>query len=142
MRREMKIKLQAYLIWTLAAVAWPAAGSPSANTNAPVPSVFTMPSNPGEGRDPFFPNSVRPYAESQSHIKHQVDVTSLQIKGISQIAGQLYVIINNHTFGAGDEGDVITPQGRIHLKCLSIGADSVLVESGGMQHILKFSNQP
>jgi hypothetical protein len=136
----MKIKIQTSLIWTLAAVAWPAAALPT-DTNAPARSVFTMPSSPSDGRDPFFPNSMRPYAESQSHTKHQVDVTALQIRGISQIAGQLYVIINNHTFGVGDEGDVITPEGRIHLKCLSISSDSVLVESGGMQHILKFSSQ-
>jgi hypothetical protein len=137
----MKIKLQAYLIWMLAAMAWPAAALP-VDTNTPVRSVFTMPTNPSEGRDPFFPNSIRPYAEYQSHTKRPVDVTALQIRGISQIAGQLYVIINNHTFGVGDEGDVITPDGRIHIKCLSISDDSVLVESGGVQHILKFSNQP
>src|SRR5580698_32088 len=140
MRREMKINLQAGLICIVTAVAWRAAALP-AGTNAPARSVFTMPTSPGEGRDPFFPNSMRPYAEFQSHTKHPVDVTSLQIRGISQIAGQLYVIINNHTFGVGDEGDVITPEGRIHLKCLSISSDSVLVESGGMQHILKFSSQ-
>jgi hypothetical protein len=140
MRREMKIKLQANLVLILAAIAWPAAALPT-DTNAPVQSVFTMPTSPSEGRDPFFPNSMRPYAEFQSHAKHPVDVTSLQIKGVSQIAGQLYVIINNHTFGVGDEGDVITPAGRIHIKCLSISSDSVLVESGGMQHILKFSGQ-
>jgi hypothetical protein len=137
----MKMKLQTCLICILAAVAWPAAALPT-GTNAAAQSVFTMPTAPSEGRDPFFPNSIRPYAEYQSHVKHPLDVTSLQIRGISQIAGQLYVIINNHTFGAGDEGDVITPQGRIHLKCLSISQDSVLVESGGMQHLLKFSNQP
>jgi hypothetical protein len=136
----MKMKLQAGLICALAALAWPAAAA-STDTNAPVRSVFTMPSGPNDGRDPFFPNSMRPYAESQSHVKHQVDVTALRIRGISEIAGQRYVIINNHTFGAGDEGDVITPEGRIHLKCLTIGTDSVLVESGGMQHILKYADQ-
>jgi hypothetical protein len=134
----MKIKLQAYLlIWALA---WPAAALP-VDTNAPTLSVFTMPAGPSEGRDPFFPNSMRPYAEAQSHTKHAPVLTSLRIKGISQIGGQLYVIINNHTFGAGDEGDVITPDGRIHIKCLSISSDSVLVESGGTQHILKISDQ-
>jgi hypothetical protein len=135
----MKIKLQAYLICALAALAWPAALP--ADTNAPAPSTFTMPSSPSEGRDPFFPNSMRPYAEFQSHTKHAPELTSLKIKGISQIGGQLYVIINNHTFGTGDEGDVITPDGRIHIKCLSISPDSVLVESSGTQHILKISDQ-
>jgi hypothetical protein len=135
----MRIKLQVCLVGALVAGLWPAAALP-VDTNAPVLSVFIMPSSPSEGRDPFFPNSMRPYEENRSHTRHQADLTSLQIKGFSEIAGQRYVIINNHTFGAGDEGDVITPEGRIHIRCLQVGIDSVLVESGGAQHLLKFSN--
>ncbi len=112
-----------------------------ADTNTPVISVFIQPTSPSEGRDPFFPNSTRPYEEFVSKRHNPVELTSLQIKGFSEIAGQRYVIINNHTFAAGDEGDVITPDGRIHIRCLSVGQDSVLVESGGAQHILKFSDQ-
>jgi hypothetical protein len=137
----MKIKLQACVLGALVLASWPAVAA-SANTNAPVPSVFIMPTSPSEGRDPFFPNSTRPYEENRSHVRHQADLTSLEIKGFSEIAGQRYVIINNHTFGAGDEGDVITPEGRIHIRCLSVGNDTVLVESGGSQHLLKFSGQP
>lgn len=111
------------------------------DTNAPILSVFTQPGAPSEGRDPFFPNSMRPYEEQMAKRQHPVELTSLQIKGFSEIAGQRYVIINNHTFAAGDEGDVITPDGRIHIRCLSVGQDSVLVESGGMQHILKMGGQ-
>lgn len=110
-----------------------------ADTNAPVKSVFIMPTNPNEGRDPFFPNSMRPYQAFLS--KRPVDLTSLEIKGYSEIAGQRYVIINNHTFGEGDEGDVITPQGRVHIRCLSVSATSVLVEANGARHLLRFSDQ-
>jgi hypothetical protein len=136
------MKLRAYIIWTLLAVAaGPVMAASTVDTNTPVPSIFIMPTSPSEGRDPFFPNSTRPYEDSI--VKHHtaVDITSLQIKGFSVIAGHHYVIINNHTFGEGDEGDVLTSDGRIHIRCLSIGADSVLVESGGAQHILKFSGQ-
>jgi hypothetical protein len=134
------MKLRAYMIWTLlAGAAWPVA-TVAADTNAPVQSVFILPSSPSEGRDPFFPNSMRPY--EQALVKHRaVDVTSLQIKGFSEIAGHRYVIINNHTFGEGDEGDVITSNGRIHLRCVTVGIDSVIVESGGARHLLKFSDQ-
>jgi|HubBroStandDraft_1064217.scaffolds.fasta_scaffold634160_2 hypothetical protein len=135
----MKLRAYLILIW-LAAGTWLAHAAP-ADTNATVESVFTLPSSPSEGRDPFFPNSTRPYEEMVSKHRNPVELTSLQIKGFSEIAGQRYVIINNHTFAAGDEGDVITPDGRIHIRCLSVGQDSVLVESGGAQHILKFSNQ-
>jgi len=135
----VKMKLRAYIIWTLlSAGAWPVAAAP-ADTNAPVQSVFIMPSAPIEGRDPFFPNSMRPYEDAMSKVKHPAEFSSLQIRGFSNIGNQRYVIINNHTFGAGDEGDVITTQGRIHLRCLSVGEDSVMVESGGAQHLLRMS---
>ena len=99
-----------------------------------------MPSSPEEGRDPFYPNSTRPYDEFIP--KRAVDATALEIKGFSEVNGRRYVIINNHTFAAGEEGDVTTPQGRIHIHCLSVGADSVMVESGGSRHLLKFSGGP
>ena len=140
------MKLRAYIIWTvlagapMLAAAAPPAPAPKVDTNAPILSVFVIPSQPSEGRDPFFPNSTRPYEQAITK-HHSVDVTSLKIKGFSEVAGQRYVIINNHTFGEGDEGDVITPEGRLHIKCLSISLDSVLVESGGTQHVLKFSDQ-
>lgn len=144
------MKSSAHIIWILLAVAaWPVAAAPmpaapaaasSADTNAQIMSVFIMPTGPSEGRDPFFPNSTRPY---ETYIaRHPLDLTSLQIKGFSDIAGHRYVIINNHTFGAGDEGDVATPAGRVHIRCLSVGPDSVLVESAGARHLLKFSDQP
>jgi hypothetical protein len=135
------MKIRAYMIWTVfAAAAWSVAAAP-ADTNAPVQSVFTMPSAPSEGRDPFFPNSMRPYEDAMSKAKRPAELSSLQIRGFSNIGTQRYVIINNHTFGAGDEGDVITPAGRIHIRCLSVGEDSVMVESGGAQHLLRMNSQ-
>lgn len=124
----------------LTGTAWSVAAMP-ANTNAPVQSVFILPSSPSEGRDPFFPNSMRPYEQAIVKSRHNLDVTSLQIKGFSEIAGHRYIIINNHTFSEGDEGDVITADGRIHIRCLAVSSDSVLVEAGGVRHLLKFSSQ-
>ena len=134
------MKLSIYIFWTLlVAAAWPAAAVTVTNTNTTVRSLFVMPSSPSEGRDPFYPNSTRPYEDVV--IKHTVDVPSFTIRGFSEIAGHRYVIINNHTFGQGDEGDVITPAGRIHLRCLTVGIDSVMIESGGSQQLLKISAQ-
>jgi len=135
------MKLHTYIALTLfAAGAWPAAAAP-VDTNALAQAVFTLPSSPSEGRDPFFPNSTRPYEDALSKVKRPADLTSLQIKGFSKIGNQRYVIINNHTFGQGDEGDVLTSQGRIHIRCLTVGTDSVMVESAGAQHLLKFTGQ-
>jgi hypothetical protein len=104
-------------------------------------STFVMPSNPGEGHDPFFPDSLRPY-ESAVVTNHTAEITSLSFKGISGPPGNRLVIINNHTFGAGDEGDVTTSQGRIHIRCVEIKADSVVVESGGQRVVLNYSTNP
>jgi hypothetical protein len=135
------MKLRVYiLLICLAAAALPVAAAP-VDTNALMQSIFTQPSSPSEGRDPFFPNSMRPYEDAMVKVKRPVELTSLQIKGFSTIGNQRYVIINNHTFGAGDEGDVITSEGRIHIRCLSVGIDSVMVESGGAQHLLKMAGQ-
>lgn len=110
-------------------------------TNAPARSVFNQPTNPNEGRDPFFPNSTRPYQDFIPRHTAAVDTSALTIRGFSVISGHRYVIINNHTFGEGDEGDVITPAGRIHVRCLTLGTDSVLVETDGSRHLLRFTDQ-
>ena len=134
------MKWRAYIIWTIVAGATaPLVAAPAA-TNAPVKSVFILPTNPNEGRDPFFPNSMRPYQDFAPKAR-SVDLTALEIKGFSEIAGHRYVIINNHTFAEGDEGDVLTPGGRVHLRCLSVGTDKVLVESNGERHLLRISDQ-
>jgi len=104
-------------------------------------SVFVLPANPNEGRDPFFPDSLRPY-ESAVVNNHTAEITSLIFKGVSGPPGHQLVIINNHTFGAGDEGDVTTAQGRLHIRCVEIKADSVVIESGGQRVILNFSANP
>jgi hypothetical protein len=127
----------------LAAAAFPVlgAGAVAPSANAPAKSVFIWPSNPNEGRDPFFPNSMRPYEQFVSKHAPVADVTALQLKGYSDINGRRYVIINDHTFGEGDEGDVITSGGRIHIRCVSVSADTVLVEADGARHLLRFSDQ-
>lgn len=129
------------MIWTLVAGAAGPLVAAQADTNAPVKSVFTLPANPNEGRDPFFPNSMRPYEDAAPRQQRAVDLATVQIKGYSEIAGHRYVIINNHTFGEGDEGEVLTPGGRVHIRCLAVSADSVMVEANGTRQLLKFSDQ-
>ena len=127
-------------MWMMVAGATSSLAAAPADTNAPSKSVFIRPTNPNEGRDPFFPNSMRPYQDFVP--KHNsAEPTTLVIRGFSEISGHRYVIINNHTFGEGDEGDVITPGGRVHIHCLTVGMDSVLVETDGSRHLLRFTDQ-
>jgi len=104
-----------------------------------IQSVFVIPSNAKEGRDPFFPDSNRPY---EAAIAHTADLATLALKGISRIGDHYFAIIGTHTFGVGDEEDVLTSQGRIHVRCVEIKANSVIIEAGGQRHELIYSDNP
>jgi hypothetical protein len=113
--------------------------TPAANL-LPVRSVFAIPTNVREGRDPFFPESTRVF-EAVAAATKTVEITALTVKGISGLPGHRLVIINNHTFGIGDEGDVLTPTGRVHIRCVEIRPDAVTIEINGQRHELHFGAQ-
>ena len=117
---------------------------------APVPplrpgqikSVFTQPKKFSEGRDPFYPESTRVFqAVMAENSSHAVEATSLTVKGYYRDAQGSYVIINNHTFTVGDEGDVLTPGGRVHIKCVDVLPSVVVIEYNGFLHQLPINPQ-
>jgi hypothetical protein len=116
----------------------------AAPTNSPpAQSVFTIPTNARQGRDPFFPASQRPYegAPAAPGSIH-TDLANLTMQGVSGPLGHRLAIINNVTFGEGDTAEVRTPQGRIRIRCIEItGDDTVVVEAGGQRQALHY-HQP
>jgi hypothetical protein len=123
----------------------PVAAAPVAQPAAPEVvsrSTFVIPTSPKDGRDPFFPNSTRLYEVVLPVQPHVADVSSLVLKGISGSSDHRLAIINNRTFGLGDEANVVTPQGPIHVRCVEIKAGSVVIESGGQRHELKYATNP
>jgi hypothetical protein len=124
----------------------PVAAAPVAQSAAPEVvsrSTFVIPTNPKDGRDPFFPNSTRLYEVVVLVVRpHVGDVSSLVLKGISGLSDHRLAIINNRTFGVGDEANLVTPQGPIHIRCVEIQASSVVIESGGQRHELKYTTKP
>src|ERR1700744_202097 len=120
----------------------PAAEPPKKPAPKPRPakSVFIMPTSPKEGRDPFFPDSTRVYEVGVADTAHAqaVEITSLKVKGYSIVNGQPMIIINNHTFTIHDEGDVLTSSGRVHVRCLDIRPNVVILEANGQRQDLHF----
>jgi hypothetical protein len=105
-------------------------------------SVFNQPANPQEGRDPFFPSSIRPYQGAVVPGAPAADVGVLAIQGLSGSPDHRLVIINNVTFAVGDDAEVSTSQGRIHIHCLEIGENAAVVEANGQRHELRYGEKP
>jgi hypothetical protein len=130
-------------IVALASIRLASGAEPQKTAAAPVVpahSTFVVPTNIHEGRDPFFPESTRPY-EAAVAANKTVEITTLAVKGISGPPGHRLVIINNHTFGVGDEGDVLTSSGRVHIRCTEVRADGVTIEINGQRHELHLGAQ-
>jgi len=138
----------------MAALLLMAAAGPSALSAAPAAqppkleikqSVFAYPNNASEGRDPFFPDSSRVYASNPDAQARGPAVTDLVVKAIMGTYQRPFAIINNHTFGPGDDEDVITKSGeRITVHCVSINTKTgtVTVEVNGTSVILTLSQGP
>jgi hypothetical protein len=143
-KKRLRLRIMAVLLLFGFSTVWVLDAAPKARSNKTrTPhSVFTIPSNPSEGRDPFFPDSTRPYAVAVAATPRSVDISSLVLKGFSGTMKDRLVIINNRTFAAGDEGNVTTSTGRIYLKCIEIKTNSVVIEVDGQRHELFYINQP
>jgi hypothetical protein len=129
---------------TTNAVAQAAGSSPAKPAPAPggIPrSVFTMPANPEAGKDPFFPRSLRPYGTMLTAKTNQPSTnlaTDLHLQGFSGPLDRRLAIINNRTFETGEEGEIVTSNGRTRLRCLEIKGNSVTIFAGGEQRTLYF----
>jgi hypothetical protein len=102
-------------------------------------SVFSQPASPKEGRDPFFPKSIRPYLSAVAPSAPTTDLSSLVMQGASGNPDHRLAIINNVTFGVGDDAEVVTSRGRIRIHCLEITDDGAVIEAGGQRHVLHYT---
>jgi hypothetical protein len=108
-------------------------------------SVFVMPNNASDGRDPFFPGSTRVYIGNPEHQIRGPALTDLTLKSVLGTLPRVFAIINNHTFAPGDDGDVTTKSGqRLHIHCVDINpkAGTATVEAGGTSEVLHLPGGP
>ncbi len=129
-----------------AAAAAPSPGMPAASrttnflsqASGTPKSVFVIPTTAAEGKDPFFPQStrLRP-VQHATKSNPPPAVAELELKGISGAANRRLAIINNRTFEAGEEGDVMCSGTRIRIKCVQIEPGSVQIIVNGKERVLK-----
>jgi hypothetical protein len=125
----------------------PAASTAKATTNAAPAELelpksdFIIPTTPQEGKDPFFPWSVRVYPRapvvtpSVTNVPPNI-VVQLDLKGISGAVNRRLAIINNQTFEVGEEGEVAVSAGRVKVVCKEIKDESVQVLVNGQERTL------
>jgi hypothetical protein len=100
-------------------------------------STFVVPTNKDQGlHDPFFPNSNRLWANAPGPATNNTPaVGALPPLVLTALSGGGSVpwiaSINGNPFKEGEEGEVVTPSGRIKIRCVKITEKSVSVEIGG-----------
>jgi hypothetical protein len=104
-------------------------------------SEFVVPRKATDGRDPFFPDSTRPYM-TDTVVKAAVVATpdvEFTLKGIAGSAESPLAIINTTTFTTGEENEVILKSQRFKVRCVEINmtAGTVLIEYAGSRRQLK-----
>jgi hypothetical protein len=138
-------KALAVLLPLLSAGLMPLGAAPAPAKPAMPQSVFVVPTKPEEGRDPFFPNSTRPYDTNPAKPVTGPSVTDLVFRGIMSDGKHPLAIINDQPFEIGDVGDVLTKNGqRLTIHCLNINVKSntVTVEANGSSTVLFLSGNP
>ena len=126
------------------AAATPSKGTPQSPelSGQPQQSIFIIPNDPKEAKDPFFPKSMRVFASaiaakpSGTNRPPVVEPTKLVYNGRSGTPERPLAIINNQTFTTGEEADVRTPNGKLRIRCIQIRQDSVIIEVNGQRQEL------
>ena len=96
-------------------------------------SVFIVPTDPKQGRDPFFPESQRFQSASSTNNVQPAPAGStaaLLLQGISGTSERRLAIVNGHTLAEGEETEVSVNGARLRFRCLEIKTDSVVIEIG------------
>ena len=101
-------------------------------------SIFSVPTQPGEGRNPFFPQStVQVVIIPKITKENPIESFSFVLNGITSPPRRT-AMINGRTFEPGEEGEVRMPSGgKILIKCEEIKADSAIITVGGQRRELR-----
>lgn len=129
--------LTALLAWSSIAGA-----APTKATNQPpqeVRSIFNLPNEPKDGRDPFFPTATSLYhSTTPGPVTHETSgVDLLKLKGFM---GTSFANINGVTFAVGETEEVKTAAGPVSVRLLQIKpGGAVVIEANGQRRELNTS---
>jgi len=100
-------------------------------------SIFTIPANPKEGRNPFFPQARIEAPVNKTPKENSTDTTGIVLNGITSPPKRT-AMINGYTFEQGEEHEVRRPDGsKVMIKCEDIRADSAIISLGGLRKELR-----
>jgi hypothetical protein len=107
-------------------------------TNSIPQSIFVVPKNAEEGRDPFFPTSDRLWRVTTVKLppRPNTPAVSLVLNGLSGTADHRLAMINGRTFAEGESNEVTTAGTRVLIRCIEIKESSVVIEVGGARREL------
>jgi len=99
-------------------------------------STFSIPSQPSEGRNPFYPQSNNGF-QAAPVIKPRegvgIDPSSFVLNGITSPPRRT-AMINGRTFEPGESGEVKLPNGsKALIKCIQIGNESAVIDANGQR---------
>ena len=104
-------------------------------TNTVPQSVFAIPANKKEGRDPFFPTSTRLWgmtvvATAPKQAK-ATGIDCLVLKGLSGAPANPLAMINSRTMARGEDAEITTDCGRLLVHCVDITTNAAIIEVSG-----------
>ena len=93
-------------------------------------------SQPGSGKDPFFPNSTRLRPRPAVRVTDPALLTSgvpdfIVLKGLAVMNQRKLAIINNYTVEAGEEFPLKVSGRTLKVKCVEIKESSVIINVNG-----------
>lgn len=120
-----------------AAPAPAASAAPAAKADlAEIPkSVFVVPTNPKEGRNPFFPYAPQPTVVPKSG-GGIFPTDGFLLNGITSPPKRT-AMINGRTFEAGETGEVKVNGLKVLIKCEEIRDDSAIINIDGQRRELR-----
>lgn len=101
-------------------------------------SMFVIPKEAVEGRDPFFPNTTRSLSGEKTLVKTAAaaPLALLVLNGLSGTPDHRLAMINGRTLAQGESSDISIGGVLVKVRCVEIKEKTVVVESGGTRQEL------